>query len=383
MSINCPVCHDKEYITIVTKEEQGFSTFGRIEDIAHIDFSISRCQKCGFIFQDSALNSKEYEELGKTTYKNYTLMDNRIFPSTEDYYKDALDFLTEHLSFDNITNVLEIGSNRGDFLYLLKDANQNCNILGIDPLKREAQVPTINGLFTKELFSNKFDLVITRHVLEHIDKPQEFLQEIHAVLNEGAYIFVEVPNTKRDLEDVSEFFITEHIGYYFKETLRLVLQASGFTEILISDDFSNGIYAIYQKNSNSNNTMIYEQNDHYQTLIESYLAGQAATLQSIQEFCDQGYKVAFYGFGNVFLSVYPIVKKVLAQRCDVTIFDDTPSKIGARYDGITIQSTAGIDKESKYVFIICTMNRQHIENIKTNIRNKNISEFSIIVPWRE
>lgn len=70
----------------------------------------------------------------------------------------------------------------------------------------------------------KFDKVLMRHVLEHLEHPLTALGEAYRVLKEGGVIGVEVPNPKKVPGDERE----THLYSWTKSTLHHIMERAGF-----------------------------------------------------------------------------------------------------------------------------------------------------------
>ena len=71
----------------------------------------------------------------------------------------------------------------------------------------------------------KFDLVIAKDIIEHLDKPEQTLKEIHRVLQTGGELIVKVPDwrSKNAWEDYT------HKKPYTKNSIQNLLKDNGFT----------------------------------------------------------------------------------------------------------------------------------------------------------
>jgi len=107
------------------------------------------------------------------------------------------------------SHVLDAGAGAGElFRYNLKD--KVTEIVGIDLDPRVENNQQLNRGIHANLTSipvedNYFDLVFCRYVLEHIEKPQEFLQEIYRILKpRGCFLFL-TPNKWHYVSIASSF----------------------------------------------------------------------------------------------------------------------------------------------------------------------------------
>ena len=88
--------------------------------------------------------------------------------------------------------------------------------------------------FDKDKFNfenDTFDLVVSLAVLEHLNNPYLFLNEIKRVLKNKSYIFLSTPNWKYS----KNFFFDDvtHVKPYSPESLNEILKITGFNNIQI------------------------------------------------------------------------------------------------------------------------------------------------------
>jgi 2-polyprenyl-3-methyl-5-hydroxy-6-metoxy-1,4-benzoquinol methylase len=136
---------------------------------------------------------------------------------------------------------VEIGASVGAFCSAVKP--YIANVVGVEPSQDHAAhltsvgvtaVPYLDKLDPQE----KFDAAAFFHVLEHMRRPVEFLQDVAKVLNDQAYIFVEVPNVNDALlslyhnQAFTDFYYQAmHCVYFSPETLTQVFQQAGFSTV--------------------------------------------------------------------------------------------------------------------------------------------------------
>lgn len=91
----------------------------------------------------------------------------------------------------------------------------------IAALAQRCGVPSVVAGDAEQLAfaSNSFDIVLASEVLEHLWKPQNFLDEAHRVLRSRAYLIIETPEGKESLNYDS------HKHYFTVESLKLMLGA--------------------------------------------------------------------------------------------------------------------------------------------------------------
>ena len=121
------------------------------------------------------------------------------------------------------SNILDLGS--GD-QFLINEFKKR----GISYFSQD-----INDLdFEKDKFSfesNKFDLVISLAVLEHLKNPNIFLEESRRVLKNESYLFLSTPNWKYS-KDIFYDDVT-HVKPYSPESLNEILCIKNFKDVKI------------------------------------------------------------------------------------------------------------------------------------------------------
>ncbi|MEA3398316.1 MAG: methyltransferase domain-containing protein, partial [Patescibacteria group bacterium] len=78
---------------------------------------------------------------------------------------------------------------------------------------------------------DKFDIVILKHVLEHIKNPIGLIKNIKKHLNKFGKIIIVVPNRK-GYKNEARVYLPEHGKHYFlwdRESLQFTLERLGFT----------------------------------------------------------------------------------------------------------------------------------------------------------
>jgi len=111
-------------------------------------------------------------------------------------------------------------------------------IFGIENAKDSVEIAIRQGLHVYQGFIEDseyrisgfpYDGFYIMNFLEHIPEPKEFLRGIYQNLSEEAIGLVEVPNFDMMLENgLYSEFIRDHVSYFTKDTLKLLLENCGF-----------------------------------------------------------------------------------------------------------------------------------------------------------
>ena len=389
--MKCPVCKHHDVADIYKRNNLPYSIFWHNENtIPCINLAASLCNNCSFIFQKSAYAAEEYDAVMQNIYNFYSMMDNSIrpFPASENSLSYALNFLTDNLDLSKIKNILEIGSNRGDFLYHLKLKYNHINIIGVEPSGLDfVGIPTVKAFFSENLFSNKFDLVILRNVLEHIKYPKRFIGTIKKVLDPYGALFIEVPNIKNDLSEGVEVFIPDHVNYFVSFSLVKLIDEVGMHPAAIWDNIDTPLMLVASKKKNGiSNDLCFMTEDSIEMMISEYRDSISHTCQLVKQHLDEGRRLVFYGSKNAFVWFYAEFASSIGvysiKLADPAVVDDAAERIGKRVNGFFINDFDYVNtmREQKILFIICAA-RRNAEAMINKIKNANLKDYKIIVPW--
>jgi 2-polyprenyl-3-methyl-5-hydroxy-6-metoxy-1,4-benzoquinol methylase len=136
-------------------------------------------------------------------------------------------------------SIVEIGCNDGKFLSILKQ-NGFRSLLGIEPTLNTSKsaadigIEIINSYFnseiTKDIIKNfgKFNLVISRQVLEHIKDIKNFLIDAKSLIIEEGFMIIEVPDCEINFKQFDYGVWEEHVNCFTPITLKHILNEMGW-----------------------------------------------------------------------------------------------------------------------------------------------------------
>lgn len=195
------------------------------------------CEDCGIIWRtiDSLEISKSYEQ-------NY--FDSKNYKNRRKHKVKKSGWLLDiaQMYHPDLKNLLEVGCSIGYTLEAAK--NRQIDHLGIDissyaidacrDLGLNARNASFDDLKSEQ---KKFELIFMQHVLEHFEDPFECLKDCNELLSDNGLVLILVPNSsyKRavKLKEKHRFYSmegvgAEHYGYFNYNTLKTVLNVSGF-----------------------------------------------------------------------------------------------------------------------------------------------------------
>jgi 2-polyprenyl-3-methyl-5-hydroxy-6-metoxy-1,4-benzoquinol methylase len=229
--MKCIFCYNEEFKILHSSNNYPSSVqkLLREEQISvdkKINMQILQCSACGLV----QLNQPSY--IKDSYYSDYLMTTSHSNYSKSYQHKLANNFIKK---FDlESKNLVEIGCGDGNFLKILE--KNNINVFGIEPSKKAFDLSIKKGLnvlneyLTKKTsLKNKFDAFVIRQVLEHISKPNNFLQDIKYLLKKNAVGLIEVPSLHKAIKYERFFdFFPDHVAYYSNSTLSKVLSGNGY-----------------------------------------------------------------------------------------------------------------------------------------------------------
>jgi SAM-dependent methyltransferase len=234
--MTCPVCDSKSLSEFLSRKQVPVHQNLLMRDqaaainISRGDLALVVCRDCGFIF-NRAFDSRKimYGE----DYENT----QACSPSFNEY----LDGLVRRMIVEqNVRgcHVVEVGCGNGLFLRKLVAYDGAGNRgYGFDPSYRGAESELDGRLrfspryYDSECADVPADVIVCRHVIEHVPRPLQMLEDIKKALAHApkARIFFETPCVEWILENLVVWdFFYEHCSYFSAASLSTAFQAAGF-----------------------------------------------------------------------------------------------------------------------------------------------------------
>lgn len=194
------------------------------------DINLAFCPACGLVFNSSF----EAERMDYAVEYENSL---HFSPRFQDYANKLAERLITQYELRRKT-ILEIACGRGDFLTLLCEKGNNTGI-GFDPSHVERplegaapeRITFIQDYYSDRYAHYKGDLIVCRHMLEHVSKPKEFLTMLRKAIGDQSspVVFFEVPNALHTLEKFAIWdIIYEHCLYFTPLSMSILFESCGF-----------------------------------------------------------------------------------------------------------------------------------------------------------
>jgi SAM-dependent methyltransferase len=195
-----------------------------------LPISVGLCVSCAHVQLD---NQPDEELLDRIYSDDYTsVVEKGAFARADRMQTECKDFL-DFASPRPVRNMklMEIGCFDGAFLSLFED----CELLGCEPnpIGKVAQQRGIDvrpRYFTRTEFPpHSIDLIVMRHLIEHLPDPVPILEDCAAIMAPSAMLLIETPHIEHTLENlVIGNFYHQHLHYFSRFSLEIVLRRAGF-----------------------------------------------------------------------------------------------------------------------------------------------------------
>lgn len=352
----CPLCQGQRLVTLQKPEKRGcFVTVG--PEIT-VFVGVCACKTCGFIFLNPRMSMREMIDY----YSRQSRMPREII--TEDsplmrLMDMQINLIQCNQLIEDGASVLEVGCAEAYFLNRIWEIkNKNVRISGVEPSKKylDTAIKLIpSGKFYNNIIENvyfgkeKFDLIILRHVLEHVQSPVVNLKIISAILNKNGRIYVEVPDASIPAEVVNQYFHHEHLSYFTLETLTGTLARVGLRTIYIDQSIANprnsGFdYPVLRaiaipdakmpvSNYPDQPGLIWERHSRSKKIF--FEKKLSPILKHVESLSLQGKKLGLFGAGPHTMDLLGQIQIPLTVWS--VIFDNNPAKHGKQLRGIPIE----------------------------------------------
>ena len=207
--------------------------------------SLAYCDNCGHLFNrcyDG--NLVDYD----VDYENSQMFSPRFRRYAEEL-SDRL-ITTYHL---HQKHIVEIGGGKGDFLRIICDRGNN-NGVNFDPSYQPTagdnvspNVRFVTDHYTAKYVAEPANMIVCRHVLEHLWRPSELITSIREAVGErkDLMVYFEVPNGEFILrEQIFWEIIYQHCSYFTRSSLATLFTMCGFQVRDIQESFGGQFLAI-------------------------------------------------------------------------------------------------------------------------------------------
>jgi SAM-dependent methyltransferase len=334
------------------------------------DLDIVQCQDCSLIYNRAFLP----ENIDKIYTKNYS----SGIPNSPKVLERYISIIEQSILKENIENkcIIEIGASDFTFSKLLIEAGGK-KVIAFEPSDLFAnihpQIQHINTFFAVDKIpvdSSAIDLIVMRHVLEHLPDPLTAINELSSLLKIGAKIYIEVPDAE-DIIAQNRFydFFYEHVSYFNPQLLTQVMEKFGFKVLSISPLVEGQHFGMLCEKTQANlqEKVTINKAENIQS-VDKFRIYTEEFLKQLQAIVDSYEKVAIYGAGNHGLGVGALLNLESQKvRCFLDLNKMKEGKYSPKTHIPILPPEVEKLKELDAIVIIASL---HQDEIAKDLRNK-------------
>lgn len=293
----CPACGQYGAMPFFYNEKQPLATLGWPESIESaqemklLPLDFVSCIVCSHVFNESF----SYSDVP------YSDNPNRMYNSSKEwmnYLANTVERLAATLPSE--PTVIEIGCGEGHFLRDLSKRFTKGKFIGFDPngsVNKEGLIDFHKELFSPSIHMEEFnpDLIICRHVVEHLTQPLALFQPIMKIANSNensVKLFIEVPcidNLYKN-QRVSDFFY-EHISNFNSNSFNSFISLLGGKEVYSGKGYGDEVIFTCIESVNLKYKNIFVANDFYENVKKS----KGVVCKQLYSLLKSNKKIAIWG----------------------------------------------------------------------------------------
>lgn len=319
--------------------------------------------------------------------KNFNLTElnekNKIisYSEPEDHINDAAKLIIKKANFQNF-KVLGVSSKDISLVNQIKKIRKKTYT---KIFYQNGSLESAIKKFYQNNIKKKFNILILRHIWEHIPDQKLFFKKIKKVLDKKHIIYIEVPDCKRLIENFDYSMIwEEHYYYYNQQNLLEELQQLGLKKIKFlrvpHPQEDNLCVLLNIKENQQSKKKVNKRLENFSTaFLERFNTNKNKTKIFFSKLRKKGFKFGFFGAShmlNTFLNVYGL------KKYSDYIIDDNPKKIDKFFADLESKIISFEEVKRKNIkkivfFISCNMSVEDKIIRKLKTLNKKVLFFSI------
>lgn len=367
----------KKFPYINTPVPNSIKIRGKFDDLVYL-----YCTKC----YHTIINPKPKMTKLNNLYENFysyisPLINKKISPSRDNKFINLVEPWVKRNKDNN--KIFEIGCFDGYILSKLKkyfDYHE-----GYDP-SDGALIGQNYGLNIKKKFfdhnsipRNMFDLIVCRHVIEHIYNPKNFIKNILSIMNDNATLIIETPNFEHFIEKTkTECFSFQHVSCFNYHSISSLFAKFGL--VAIKKNIGENLIIFFKKKIYKKSTFIHKINSSaYSNYKKNYLKQKKNINKLIFDNLDKNQKYLVWGAGGYSVSL--IYHYGLDTNKILFFVDNNENNLNKKFISLSNEIKLPyeiINNQKKFDFILIA-SMYYLDIIK-QLRKLNISIKVVTLP---
>ena len=308
----------------------------------------------------------------------------------ETYGRDFFEFIVSAIEHSDINtsqffSVLDIGCGGGFVLNQLSIKYLNAKVMGIEPspiAKRASQ--KLGFLLIEEFYPPeqrnrvaRTNIILHYDVLEHVEEPLSFLEDVHQDLAEDGIVIFSVPDCTTAIEngDIS-MLIHEHLNYFSVDSLGFLVKQAGFENVKVIKGDHGGTLLCSARKGNKKTHVVLDKKSAF-FIFERFKEKNKTLVARIDEILakNSDKTIGFY----VPLRAIPYIS-TLKIKGDFRFFDDSDFFRNKYLDGFNEIVIEGFEELKKHpVDIVIIMTHAYGMAIAKRISDAEVNTKTILL----
>lgn len=331
------------------------------------ELAARQCASCGHIYLATAPDEELLDRLYRDYYQHPSPLQGNFVPERDEHF---LEYFRAKIKpqLAAPAAILEIGCYDG--YVLMKLQSDGFVVAGCEP-SDGAEIARQHGLdVRRECFNAdtyrcagaQFDLILARHLLEHMADPGGLIKDAVTIMSPGGRLIIEVPDSEFYLvRGLPEVFSHQHRQYFSAASLSALARRAGLRMLSCQSDRQNLIAVLAP---GKDDDAVVTAADTVLTAARQFAAQLADNRCAINAFAAQvagaGRKLAVWGaggFGAALFSWYGLPESAVAF-----LVDSDPRKQGGAYPGraLTVADPETILSRADTDIIVASMYGEEI-----------------------
>ncbi len=381
--MSCPVCGASSSQKLLHRDTTPvyqntvFKTPKAAAACATAQLHMQRCQNCGFIWNASFdPDAIGYDE----DYENCQTHSRAFVEHLSTRTKEIFAALPDKSTLE----IVEVGCGQGYFLDEIVarvPSDKTVHATGFDPaIRRDINEIPSNITLVGEYLSRQTldrleltpDIIISRHTIEHVADPVDFLRTIKGAIPKGqtTHLFLETPDSEWILQNgVFHDFFYEHCSLFNFRSMAEILHKTGFTPVRIESCFEGQYLWAHAVVSGTKNITMNE----FERGSSTYITDWQKRIAQYKETGDVG----IWGAGAKGATFALMVDE---QRASIALLiDSNPDKAGGFLPLTAHPIVSPDDQRVADLATILIMNENYQTEIKQKINELGLNLQTVLV----
>ncbi len=198
------------------------------------EYDLCECDECGFVYTDNVPDEKEigryYESQSYISHSNTNKgIANKIYHAVRSIMLRRKARLMKKLTFLRNGKILDYGAGTGYFANTMRKAGWQVTAIekssaAREVAKKEFDIDILPEEALATLPDKGFDIVTLWHVMEHIQKLDDFWEQLYRIIDDTGIAVIAVPNcnsydAKRYKEYWAAYDVPRHLWHFTPNTI--------------------------------------------------------------------------------------------------------------------------------------------------------------------